>query len=89
MRPWIAFIGLLPATGAVQAESTHLPDRNEYRAPLAVEAMTIDGKADEAAWARAEWHAIDHRWLGPEYTGQDFQGRFKDPGPPVPARRVR
>ena len=66
----------LPAAQAC-ADEAHYPDRNEYRAPQALEGVTIDGVADDAVWARAEWHAIDHRWLGPEYTPEDFQGRFK------------
>ena len=59
------------------ADDTHLPDRSEYRAPQAPAALTIDGVANEAIWDQAEWRAIGHRWLGPEYTAEDFQGRFK------------
>lgn len=42
-----------------------------------MEAPNIDGVADEAVWARAKWKEITHRWLGPEYTAEDFRGRFK------------
>ena len=59
------------------ADDAHYPGRNEYRAPQAPAALTIDGVADEAIWAEAEWHAIEHRWLGPEYSAEDFHGRFK------------
>ena len=59
------------------ASATHLPDRNEYRAPRASIAPAVDGVADEAIWDRAAWHEIGHRWLGPEYSSDDFQGRFK------------
>ena len=59
------------------ADDTHLPDRSEYRAPQAPATLTIDGVANEAIWDQAEWRAIGHRWLGPEYTAEDFQGRFK------------
>lgn len=40
-------------------------------------APDIDGVAGEAIWQRAKWHAIDNRWLGPEYSNEDFSGRFK------------
>jgi hypothetical protein len=39
--------------------------------------MTVDGVADEPAWEKAQWRELKYRWLGPEYTEEDFQGRFK------------
>ena len=66
----------LPAAQAC-AEKTHYEGRNEYRAPQAPSHIVVDGVADEAIWAQAEWHAIDHLWLGPEYSAEDFAGRFK------------
>ena len=68
---------LLPGVPAAAADAAHLPDRSAYRAPLAVVAPRIDGIADDPAWATAEWQEIGHRWLGPEYAPDDFQGRFK------------
>ncbi len=62
---------------AACADSTHYEGRSEYRAPLAEVAPTIDGVADEAIWEQARWQELKYRWLGPEYTGEDFQGRFK------------
>ena len=61
----------------VLADSTHYEDRNRYIAPRSAEALVIDGVADEPVWQAAEWHDIDHRWLGPEYTAEDFSGRFR------------
>jgi hypothetical protein len=70
--------GLLGVAGApVTAEPTHYEDRNRYLAPRSAEALVIDGLADEAVWQAAEWHEIDHLWLGPEYSAEDFSGRFK------------
>jgi hypothetical protein len=63
--------------GTALASASHLENRNTYRAPFADAALSIDGVASESAWASADWHAIDHRWLGPEYAESDFQGRFK------------
>lgn len=62
---------------AAAADSSHLADRSEYRATKAQVAPAIDGVASDAAWAGAEWHDISHRWLGPEFDKEDFQGRFK------------
>jgi hypothetical protein len=67
---------LAPATAAAK-RATHYPGRSEYRAPKARHAPTVDGVAEEAIWQRARWHEITHRWLGPEYSAEDFQGRFK------------
>ena len=66
----------LTATAAV-ADAAHYEDRNVYVAPRASEPMLIDGVPDERAWEAAHWHAIDQRWLGPEFTADDFGGRFK------------
>ncbi len=59
------------------AAATHYVGRTEYRAPLAIVAPTVDGVADEAIWQQARWQDIRYRWLGPEYSEEDFQGRFK------------
>lgn len=39
--------------------------------------LSIDGQANEEDWAKAEWWNIDQKWLGPDYTAEDFSGRFK------------
>lgn len=73
----------LPASLAVAtacsaaSEQTHYEGRSEYVAPEAATAPVIDGVADDAAWAAAGWRPIANRWLGPEVTADDFQGRFK------------
>ena len=73
----LAMLALACWHASACASDTHLPDRNEYRASRAAVAPVIDGIADDAAWADAPWHEINHRWLGPEYSAEDFQGRFK------------
>jgi hypothetical protein len=71
-------VGLpLPPATAAAKRSSHAPGRSEYRAPKATRAPTVDGVADEAIWQRARWQEIRHRWLGPDYSAEDFQGRFK------------
>ena len=37
----------------------------------------MDGVANETAWQMAPWRALDNRWLGPEISDEDFQGRYK------------
>ncbi len=59
------------------AAPTHLPDRSHYKAPRTPDPVVIDGVADDAVWEQAEWREINHRWLGPEYSAEDFSGRFK------------
>jgi len=73
---WVFLAGSLLAA-QVSAGSAHEPDRTEYRAPKASSAPTIDGVADEAVWQKARWQELTHRWLGPEYSAEDFQGRYK------------
>ena len=62
---------------ATHADAAHDEDRSEYLAPKAVFVPIVDGVADEAIWKQARWQDLAHRWLGPEYSTDDFQGRYK------------
>lgn len=66
-----------PLDANAGAEPSHDEGRTEYRAPMARSAPSINGVADDAAWERARWQDLKHRWLGPEYSPEDFQGRYK------------
>lgn len=68
---------LTTVTAAACAKSAHYEGRTEYRAPYSAHPITIDGIADEEIWHDARWQELTHRWLGPEYTAEDFQGRYK------------
>ena len=68
---------LLAASVAAAADATHLEGRSEYKAPRSDMRLNIDGVADEAIWAQARWQELNYRWLGPEYTDDDFNGRYK------------
>jgi hypothetical protein len=68
---------LVIGTSPALANSTHYDGRTEYHAPKAELPPTIDGVANETIWQNARWQAIDQRWLGPEYTAEDFHGRYK------------
>lgn len=67
------------ATGFVSAAApaSHSDDRSTYVAPQAVAGVQVDGIADDLAWEGAAWRDIKFRWLGPEFTAEDFAGRFK------------
>jgi len=67
---------LFQANSAFSKES-HAPERTEYFAPYTDKAINVDGSADEGIWQLAKWQNLDHRWLGPEYSKEDFQGRYK------------
>jgi hypothetical protein len=75
----VAIMGalLLAPVVAAAEDPTHDPGRSDYRAPRAKRALEVDGAASEPVWQRARWRDISHRWLGPEYSADDFQGRFK------------
>jgi hypothetical protein len=70
---------VLLATAVLPAYSapTHHEGRTLYSAPKAHKAPVVDGVADEAIWQKAAWQVLDQRWLGPEYSPEDFQGRYK------------
>ena len=73
----LVLVFLTNATSLALADPAHAEGRSEYRAPKAAGPLTVDGVADEAIWEKAEWRELSYRWLGPEYTPDDFQGRFK------------
>ena len=76
----IFLLAAITAAATVHAAAdapAHAVGRSEYRAPRAQVAPTIDGIASEAVWARARWQPLQYRWLGPPYTAEDFQGRYK------------
>ncbi|MGB5238494.1 MAG: sugar-binding protein [Flavobacteriaceae bacterium] len=39
--------------------------------------VTIDGKAIENAWLKAQWYPLDQIWLGDAIDHTDFKGRYK------------
>jgi len=73
----LALLVLWPSASLYADAGAHDPGRSRYFAPMAKRAPSVDGKADEPIWSRARWRSIDHRWLGPAYSVEDFRGRFK------------
>ena len=39
--------------------------------------ITLDGKATENAWQKAQWHSLDQIWIGDPFPHDDFKGRYK------------
>jgi hypothetical protein len=72
-----ALLGGSAASPGHRLPSGHYEGRSEYSAPRAAVNPAIDGIADEAIWNRAHWQSLSHRWLGPTYSSEDFQGRYK------------
>ena len=58
----IAAIAAATAGPALALAASHSVDRSEYHAPYAAVAPVVDGIADDAIWAQAEWRDISHRW---------------------------
>ena len=77
LRPLLSLLLVFFASPMGFTAPTHDPDRSLYQAPRAATAPVIDGIADDAAWSDAEWRPVNQRWLGPEYSSEDFAGRYK------------
>lgn len=77
LRVCLALASLVLMAAPALADSAHEEARTEYAAPKSAQALTVDGVADEAIWQEAKWQDIANRWLGPEYSAEDFQGRYK------------
>jgi hypothetical protein len=72
---WLALA--LTAAMPAYAAPSHDADRSHYQAPRAADAPQVDGIAGDPAWQQATWRNLDNRWLGPELSAADFQGRYK------------
>lgn len=70
-------MAMVAATSMAAGNRTHLEGRSQYLAPQAMVAPVVDGIANEPDWERAAWRPLQYRWLGPEYSSEDFEGRFK------------
>lgn len=68
---------LLLASCTSSPETPEPNDEHTIPVQRALVPPTIDGSPDDACWEKAAWHPIDQRWLGPEYTPEDFSGRYK------------
>ena len=39
--------------------------------------IIVDAVANDSAWAKSKWYALDQVWLGDSLTKEDYSGRFK------------
>lgn len=39
--------------------------------------IKVDGIGSDDGWSTVEWRSIDQKWLGPDYSKEDFSGRYK------------
>ena len=37
----------------------------------------LDGLATDPAWKDVQWESLDQKWLGEDYTAEDFSGKYK------------
>jgi hypothetical protein len=74
---YLLFLTAVALTVVSAADADHAPGRSEYLVPKAMSAPLVDGIANDAVWELSPWRELNHRWLGPEYSADDFQGRFK------------
>ena len=70
-------IGTLSVPAAEATDVSHAVSRSHYTAPFAADGVEVDGISLDAAWEKADWRAINYKWLGPDYSETDFSGRFK------------
>lgn len=73
----IVSASIIAGLAPLPAHASHSEARSTYVAQRAMTDIRVDGTASEPDWERAEWRDIKYRWLGPEYTAEDFAGRFK------------
>jgi len=62
-------------TGLIAASTSYTS--LAYEAPQAEIAPLVDGQANDLAWDKAQWEAIDQLTLGTQPSSDDFSGRFK------------
>lgn len=55
----------------------HKVDHQLRQVKKAIITPELDGKANDPAWEGVEWQQLDQKWLGDDYTAQDFSGKYK------------
>ncbi len=48
-----------------------------FKVSKTTKGIQIDGLVNEASWETVNWNPINQRWLGKEYSADDFSGRYK------------
>lgn len=66
----IAKVSFVSATDA-------LPDGGTYVARQTDTIPVIDGIGNDNCWKKANWASINHVWIGPPVTPEDYSGKYK------------
>ncbi len=48
-----------------------------YQVKKSTSKILIDGIGNEDAWQTTVWRSIDQKWLGEDYSPEDFSGKYK------------
>ncbi len=59
------------------AETTTKKDHQVRNISKTDIAPVIDGVANDKAWEHATWYPLDQKWIGEDYSPEDFSGRYK------------
>ncbi|MEM8981720.1 MAG: sugar-binding protein [Pseudomonadota bacterium] len=76
MRRWGTGVLLLVAC-VVESAPLRTPQSPALLVPQSADALSIDGQADESAWAAADWIAMNAPIIGELPAHGDFSGRYK------------
>lgn len=68
---------LMSCNGGTTSIPDFKTDHQVRKVAKATIAPTIDGIANDPIWADINWQALDQKWLGDDYTADDFSGRYK------------
>jgi len=69
----INFITLFLSFGLFACNS----HKSENAIKFSADQITIDGNPTDTSWKNTDWKPIDQTWIGPGYSKEDFNGRYK------------
>lgn len=52
-------------------------NQDDNSIPHVTDQILIDGDPNDVDWKRAKWRPMDQKWIGPDYSKEDFNGRYK------------
>ena len=68
---WLALFITLNSSFAQKSNTRVTEVKKAAKIPI------IDGRRDDDCWRDLDWHPLDQRWIGEEYSKKDFSGRYK------------
>lgn len=76
MRKNIRYL-FLAFLGFIQFIKAQKIDHDLISVHKALEAVFIDGKAEESFWGTSLFRPLDQNWIGEDFSSEDFNGRYK------------